>query len=144
MVLLIVFIENLDDGMNGSLGKLAAIPNWGEQSMCYQAGLLHRGTWTGPEKGPCGGQGWSTGHTKRGGGTLGWFSLGKRRGRRDLSAASNWLVGGSRENGAKLLPVVNSNRMRCNEHDLEHRKSPLDIRKNCEGDQASEQGPESM
>ena len=67
-VLFNVSIDNLDDGMNGSLGKLAMIPNWGEQSMCYRAGLLCRGTWTSPEEGLCDGRGWSTGCTRGGGG----------------------------------------------------------------------------
>lgn len=69
---------------------------------------------------------------KRKWGTLGCFSLGKRRGRRDLCALCNCPVRGSRENGAKLFPVVKSNRMRCNEHNMERVKSPLDIRKNYE------------
>lgn len=34
VVLFNVSIDNLDDRMNGSLGKLAMVPNWGEQSMC--------------------------------------------------------------------------------------------------------------
>lgn len=94
MVLFNVFIENLDDGMNGSLGKLAAIPNWGEQSMCYQAGLLHRGTWTGPEKGPCGGQGWSTGHTKRGGGPWAGSAWGRGgEGETSLLSPTGWWEG---------------------------------------------------
>lgn len=50
-----VFIDNPDGGMNSSLGQLATIPNWREQSVFYRAGLLCRGTWTGPEKCPCDG-----------------------------------------------------------------------------------------
>lgn len=82
--------------MNGSLRKLATILNWGEQSMCYRTGLLCRGTCTGPEKGPCDGLGLEHRVYKGRLGTVGWFSLGKRRGRRDLSTVCSCLVGGRR------------------------------------------------
>lgn len=106
--------------------------------MCYRAGLLCRGTWTGPPRS-------ELEHRVYKGrwGKLGWFCHRKRRRRGDLCCLQ--LPGGRQQRRrSQTLLMVNSNRMRCNEHDLEHGKSPLDTRKNCESCEALEQGPERM
>lgn len=58
---------------------------------------------------------------------LGFFSLEKTE--RDLINAYNYLQGW-RHDGARFFSVMPSKRTRGNEHKLEHRKFPLNMRKN--------------
>ena len=58
------------------------------------------------------------------------FSLEKRRLRGDLRNAGQCLQGGGQEDGARLCPVVPSDRTRGNGHKLEQRKLQLKMRKN--------------
>ena len=61
---------------------------------------------------------------------LGLFSLEKRRLRGDLRNASKYLQGGGQDDGARLFPVVPSDRTRGNGHKLEPGKLQLNPRKN--------------
>ena len=60
----------------------------------------------------------------------GLFSLEKRKLRGDLVNASKHLQGGCQEDGARLFPVVPSDRTRGNGHKLKQRKLQLNMKKN--------------
>jgi len=58
------------------------------------------------------------------------FSLKKRRLRGDLRNAYKYVQGGCQEDGARLFPVVPSDKTRGNGHKLKQRKVQLKMRKN--------------
>ena len=59
---------------------------------------------------------------------LGFFTLKKRRLRGDLINVYKYRKGGCQEDGAKLFPVVPSNRTRGNRHKVKQRNFQLNMR----------------
>lgn len=62
-------------------------------------------------------------------GELGLFSQRRKDLEGDLVIVHKYLEGGCKEDGARLLSDVPSDRTRGNEHKLKHRSFPLNIRK---------------
>jgi len=60
---------------------------------------------------------------------LGQFNLKKQKFSGDLVAVYNYMVGGFREDKARLFSKVHNSRTSGNKPKLEHGKFPLDIRK---------------
>ncbi|KAK4819979.1 hypothetical protein QYF61_017294 [Mycteria americana] len=59
----------------------------------------------------------------------GFVQPGEEKGRgRDLTSVYSYLLGGHREDGARLFLEVHDNKMRGNGRNLQHQKFPLDIR----------------
>ena len=61
----------------------------------------------------------------------GTAQLGEKKAQGGLTNVYKYLKGGCKEDGARLFPVVPSDRTRGNGHTLKHKKCCLNVRKHC-------------